>query len=64
MIEESGPRPGLTDRVERFLLATTPTGPTAPGPDVRVVPHDDGPPAEPGDETSDEETGTLGPEDE
>ncbi len=34
MIEENGPRPGLTDRVERFLLATTPTsdgdGPRGP----------------------------------
>jgi exosome complex component RRP4 len=49
MIDENGPRSGLTDRVERFLLATTPTG--APGAEeVRVVPHDEGPPGEAGPE--------------
>ena len=48
MIEENGPRSGLTDRVERFLLATTPTGEPPGEADVRVVPHDEGPPSEPG----------------
>jgi len=52
MIEENGPRSGLTDRVEQFLLATTPTGPGPEGSDVRVVPHEDGPP---GDEATDDE---------
>jgi len=64
MIEENGPRSGLTDRVERFLLATTPTGATATDADVRVVPHDEGPPAEPADEASDEEPGPPGPDEE
>ncbi len=49
MIEENGPRSGLTDRVERFLLATTPTG-SSEGSAVRVVPHDEGPPGPPTDE--------------
>ncbi len=50
MIEENGPRSGLTDRVERFLLATTPTaGPSGPEA-VRVVPHDEGPPEDAGPE--------------
>ena len=64
MIEENGPRSGLTDRVERFLLATTPT--TGDGADaaVRVVPHDEGPPAEPEVEATDEEPGPQGPDDE
>ncbi len=45
MIEENGPRSGLTDRVERFLLATTPVAREEEGPAARVVPHDDGPPS-------------------
>ena len=55
MIDENGPRSGLTDRVERFLLATTPTTTSPPGSDVRVVPHDDGPPAEAADEGGEDE---------
>ena len=55
MIEENGPRRGLTDRVERFLIATTPTtGAAPPELELRAVPHDDGPPdggvAEPAEE--------------
>jgi exosome complex component RRP4 len=50
MIEENGPRSGLTDRVERFLLATTPTEPLPSEPEVRVVPHDEGPPGGGGSE--------------
>ena len=64
MIEENGPRAGLTDRVERFLLATTPTRPAGEEPDVRVVPHDDGPPGEPGEEPPDEEASGLTTDDE
>jgi exosome complex component RRP4 len=64
MIEENGPRSGLTDRVERFLLATTPTPPAGPEGDVRVVPHDDGPPAEPALEEGDEEPAGPPPDDE
>ncbi len=30
MIDEDGQRPGLTERVESYLLATMPTGPTGP----------------------------------
>ena len=64
MIEENGPRSGLTDRVERFLLATTPPGSLPAEEEVRVVPHDEGPPAEPGDEAMDEEPGSLNSDDE
>jgi exosome complex component RRP4 len=64
MIEENGPRSGLTDRVERFLIATTPTGGTAPEADVRVIPHDEGPPAEPDVGAVDEEPGPPSPDDE
>ena len=64
MIEENGPRSGLTDRVERFLLATTPTGAGPAEPEVRVVPHDEGPPVEPDTEAGDEPPGDVSPEDE
>jgi len=64
MIEENGPRSGLTDRVERFLLATTPTTPDGAEAEVRVVPHDEGPPAEPEVEATDEGSGPEGPDDE
>jgi len=65
MIEENGPRSGLTDRVERFLLATTPTAPGPDGPEVRVVPHDEGPPDEPGapDEAGLDDAGATEPDD-
>ena len=64
MIEENGPRSGLTDRVERFLLATTPTGAEAPGPGVRVIPHDEGPPAPAGAPTDEEVGDVADPDDE
>jgi exosome complex component RRP4 len=64
MIEENGPRSGLTDRVERFLLATTPAGGPAGGSDVRVIPHEDGPPGEAGEAAGEEEPGEPGPDDE
>jgi exosome complex component RRP4 len=64
MIEENGPRSGLTDRVERFLLATTPTDGSVEGSAVRVIPHDEGPPAPP-EAPRDEEVGDLAdPDDE
>jgi len=65
MIEENGPRSGLTDRVERFLLATTPTAPAPGGPEVRVVPHDEGPPEESGapDEAGLDDAGATEPDD-
>jgi exosome complex component RRP4 len=66
MIEENGPRSGLTDRVERFLLATTPTrgGPEDSG--IRVVPHDEGPPAEAAEPSgaAEDESGDASPDDE
>jgi len=49
LIEENGPRSGLTDRIERFLLATTPTADGSSEAPARVVPHEDGPLAEPED---------------
>ena len=63
MIEENGPRPGLTDRVERFLVASTPTGPAADGVPVRGVLHDEAPPpgGAPDEEAGADPTGT--PED-
>ena len=65
MIEENGPRSGLTDRVERFLIATTPTGEDpGSGEVVRVVPHDDGPPEEPATPDADEGEGPTGSDDE
>jgi exosome complex component RRP4 len=64
MIEQNGPRSGLTDRVERFLLATTPTGGAPEGAGVRVLPHDEGPPAG-REEPSDDEVGdAASPDDE
>jgi exosome complex component RRP4 len=63
MIEENGPRPGLTDRVERFLLATTPTARPGGEPEVRVVPHDEGPPADGALEAAEDEPGVPRPED-
>ncbi len=65
MIEENGPRPGLTDRVERFLLATTPTTAGAEEADGRVLPHDGGPSGEDGAGAGDElADGTRGSRDE
>ena len=64
MIEDNGPRSGLTDRVERFLLATTPTGESPGAGEVRVVPHDEGPPRESGDDAVEPEPGLSGPDDE
>jgi len=64
MIEENGPRSGLTDRVERFLLATTPAGGPAAASDVRIIPHEDGPPGEVGEAAGEEEPGEPGPDDE
>ena len=64
MIEENGPRSGLTDRVERFLLATTPPGATQEEPVVRVVPHDEGPPPEASEGNGEEEPPEAAPDDE
>jgi len=64
MIEENGPRSGLTDRVERFLLATTPTGASSEGGGLRALPHDEGPPGEPGDELSVDPGAAAEPDDE
>ena len=65
MIEENGPRSGLTDRVERFLLATTPTSDLPAEGEVRVVPHDEGPPEAPAgdDGAEDEDAGPSDPDD-
>ena len=64
MIEDNGPRSGLTDRVERFLLATTPTAAGAEESGVRVVPHDEGPVADAGATPDDEpDTGSEAPDD-
>jgi exosome complex component RRP4 len=64
MIEENGPRSGLTDRVERFLLATTPTESASDRSAVRVVPHDEGPPAPREGPGEDDVGDAAGPDDE
>jgi len=56
MIEEHGQRAGLTDRVENFLLATTPTGSAPPEPSVPV--------AAPAHSPYDPQDGIAGPPDE
>ncbi len=63
MIEENGPRRGLTDRVERFLLATASTEASAPEPLVRTAPHDEGPPSEEDDGPTIDDAGAAGPDD-
>ena len=61
MIEDNGPRSGLTDRVERFLLATTSTSDPPEDGAVHVVPHDEGPPAGAGATDNDEDEADVGP---
>jgi exosome complex component RRP4 len=47
MVDEDGQRPGLTERVESYLLATTPTGAAGPEEPRRATPLRDGTPPRP-----------------